>query len=221
MDRLTPFWDEVRGYLGVVALLVVGLPTIVLVLTLLADYSRPQPLQSSNTGDAKREVVHRQDSPEGRQPGRSGEEQKVHSLGRRDENGSPAGGSETDRTDPTRQTVGDSGGASGGQEPSKAAAYAPATSSTATAAAPAPTPVEPAPMGAPTPVATATAPATAPATTSAPAPTPMATASPEAAPASESSTTPAISAPISAPVEVPVDGVQSVVADPQFRSPSE
>jgi hypothetical protein len=212
MERLIPLWDHLRSYLGMVALLAIGLPAVVLLLTLLADSSRPLPKQASDGGGESGDVVH-QDRPDGRRSGGSGEEEKVRPLGRRDEDGTPDGSSGADRTDPTQQIVRDQGGAVGGQDPPNVVG-APATS--AATVVPAST-AKPASVSASTPPTTyAIAPTTAPPTASASTPADAATtANPEPASAPEPAA-PANVTPISEPVEVPADGVRGTVSDPQL-----
>ena len=208
MGRLIPLLDHLRSYLGMVALLAIGLPAVVLVLTLLADNGRrlPEPISDGVKGG---EVAHHQARPniDGRGGNGTG---SVRPFGRHGETESPEGSSEADGASPTRQPLRDQKVADREQDLPSATAEAPATS-TATAAAPTPT-TEPTPVGPSTPpVVMATAPATAPATTSAPATAEAAPASPEAAPASTSeSSAPTVDAPVPTPDEVPVEGARGV-----------
>ena len=222
MGRLSPVWDSVRSYLGIVALLVLVLPAAVLLLTLLAENSRPMSTKASSTEGGEAEVANRQARLELGGRGGSGEE-GVHSLARRNEDGSPERGLEGEGAGPTRQIGREEGGTAPAQGPPSTATNTPAAS-TATAGAstptepvgsqtvlPAPT-AEPASVSVEAPPDSSSQPATtvaAPASASAPAPveqTPV-TAAPE------------IVSPMLAPGEVPGDSISGAVSgDPLLDS---
>lgn len=209
MRRLIPLGDDIRSCLGTVALLVLGLPAVVLVLTLLDDDLAPRPMQTPDSGDGRSVVAQRQAPRDNNQRGASGEGNvrslKRHGLSSR---GSPEdnGASSTRRTETDQKVIHQS------QEGLDAATGAPATATevptptdevssqsapTAPTAEPAPASTEPA-----TPLAPPSAPGTAEAQATVTPSTPVAAETP---PASEPST-PAIDVPILQPSEVPLDG---------------
>ena len=203
MRRLIPMGDELRSYLGTVALLVFVLPAVVLVLTLLDEDSAPRPMQTSDSGKGNSEVAQRQARFE---RGGDGEGDvrpiKRHGVSRESM-------PEDDRASPTRQTGPDQEGlrqsrdASGTAIPTGAPTLAEQGGSQAAPSVP---PAEPAPAN--TEVPTPLTPSSAPAATAAPATaapsTPVAATTP---PASDQSA-PTIAAPIPTPIEVPLDGAQ-------------
>lgn len=203
MGRLIPEWDDLRSYLVMAALLVFVLPAVVLLLTLLADYGRPAPMQKSDTGGGRSEVAHRRAHPEADERGASSEG-GVRPLGRGGEDGSSEGGSEANGAGPTRQSVREPGDADQAQDPPDKVTSAPATP-TATAGASGPTEVLGSAPAPPTPTAE---------------PTPVGASAPPMATAPDISA-PAIVGPMPTPSEVPLDGVEDSVSDGRLYDPPE